>query len=179
VTPDKTTAPAHETPRHFNPVARELLQSPIWRSIFDNASYEDKKDLWFVIRNHMNLLEGGLKKEFLRRFIKPNGKYINNRRLKLLLTFMIMDRSGRKVIDPSKQLETIPSMKQDLAKGSAWVQKINTKPTEPAPNDPVEFVKMWLQKGKRMDILPQSLQGKFKREFSPEEIQELIRLASR
>ena len=89
--PDKITSPKHEMPHHFNPNAQELLKSNMWRSIFDKVSFEDKKDLWFVIRNHMSLLEGGLSRKLLRRFIQPNGKYINNRRLKLLLTFILME----------------------------------------------------------------------------------------
>jgi hypothetical protein len=51
----KITAYGHETPPAFEPAMKRL--SKTWQDMYNNASAQDKEDLWFIIKNHMKLSE--------------------------------------------------------------------------------------------------------------------------
>lgn len=138
-------APEHQMQYHFNPMARELLHSPMWKKMYDNTSMEDKKTLWFVIRNHMDISKTGFGKELNRRLMGPDGKYKNSRRVKLLLTLILMDRMGRigsseeaKFSGPEDYLATLG---KNAAKHKARLEKMAQKQSEPVSSDPVLFLR--------------------------------------
>ena len=134
----KITGKKHEMPHHFNPMARQLLTSPLWKQMFDAASFEDKKTLWFLIRNHMDIGKEGLGKRVLRRYVGRDGKYINDRRIKLLLTLILMDRLGRAdAEDPGIYLNYY---NKGASKQAVKLQRQGEKQSEPGSNDPVEFL---------------------------------------
>lgn len=169
-------APKHEMPWNFNPAARELLQSPLWKKISDSASFEDKKDLWFIIKNHMALSDEGFKKKLLRDngLVDENGKFRNTRRVKLLLTFIFMDRKGR--IGKKDPVDTIDAMNASAAK----VARRYIRQTAPAPENEKEFVRLLLPRvaGKpedhQINIIRGALRGKFGRDFTDDEIRSLM-----
>lgn len=170
-TPDLRSI-GHESPKHFNPAARELMQSPMWGKMLGSASLEDKKDLWFVISNHMSLKDQGFGRRLMRKFVDTNGKYYNTRRVKLLLTFILMDRIGRKgKHDP---METINAFEAGAKKFKQ--SQIRQKQSQPAPNNEFDFVQQMLPKlankpmPMQIGILKGALQGKFRRSFSDQEI---------
>lgn len=137
---NKARAIGHEQPYHFNPVARELLQSPIWSKMFDNASFDDKKILWFLVNNHMIGREG-MGKKMSRRWIDSNGKYLNDRKLKLLLTFVLMDKMGRLSQVPQKDEELfLKSLEASAEKIKKQNERVQT--SHPATQNPADFVKI-------------------------------------
>lgn len=134
---DLTTAKSidHESPEHFNSAMRELLKSPLWQKIYNSLSFDDKKDLWFVIRNHMALHDVGFSKRLTNRYMDENGRYRDERRIRLLLVFIIMDRTGR-IGRTSNYID-----KYELT-GQLKRQKmaVSANKSIPAPNDPREFI---------------------------------------
>ena len=129
----------HETPKHFNPAARELMKSPIWLKMFDNASLEDKKNLWFLVNNHM--IGGmGMGKKMNRRWIDSNGKYLNDRKLKLLFAFVLMDKMGR--ISGMGKVDDESDFLKSLEDSAEKIKNQNKKQSRPATQDPIGFVKM-------------------------------------
>ena len=87
----KITAYAHEMPHMFEPMMKKL-NNP-WQQMYANASEVDKQDLWFMIRYHMDLKQG-FSKGLLSQILE-NGKFKNERRIKLLLVLILMDKTGR------------------------------------------------------------------------------------
>jgi hypothetical protein len=158
----------HEMPKYFNPVARQLLQSPLWKNIFDNSSFEDRKELWFLVRNHMSLHNTGFSRRLLKNMIDANGKYKNLRRTRLLITFIFMDHLGREGIGSIQ--DTIRALEFGAKK------RRSIRQSNPAPNNELEFVELIRPRliGKtlpqQINILKTAMQGKFNRLFSNEEI---------
>jgi len=111
----------HEQFYHFNPMARELMKSSLWKKMYDNAGFEDKKDLWFIINHHMDVTKS---KKMLRRNIDPDGKFRNDRRLKLLLAFSLMDKMGR-ISGMPMQFSDEDAYFQELEAASQKVKKMN------------------------------------------------------
>jgi hypothetical protein len=153
-------AKRHEEPMHFNPAFRQLMQSKVWQDIIQNTSFEDQKDLAYIVRNHMKLRENfhGI----IHRMVDKNGKFTNRRRTKLLLVLILADRRGR--LGAENTSETIKEMQRVASK---YARRFNQP--KPASDDPKEFVK-----GIPRHRLPIALKGKFGREYSPEEIAELL-----
>lgn len=157
----------HEKSFNFNPGFRKLMQSKLWQKVMEAQNYEARKDLAFVIRNHMQLRDN-LGSKILSRMVDQEGKYKNTRRVKLLLVFFLMDRIGRRDGGggESEAVESIGVLQRAADK---YVLRFKRQ-SEPAPDDPREFAKQVPQ-----HILPQALKGKFGREFSPEEISNLLK----
>ena len=159
----------HEKPFNFNPAFRKLMQSKLWQKVMEAQNFEDRKDLWFVIRNHMQLRDN-LGNKILSRIVDQQGKYKNTRRVKLLVVFFLMDRIGRFGVGGGggehEAIESIGAMERAADKYAIRFKR----QSEPAPNDPKEFAKIVPR-----NILPRALKGKFGREFSPEEIDDLLR----
>lgn len=90
----KIQAIGHEHPRHFVKQG-QTLGSP-WQTMFQNAQTGDKRDLAFMITHHMSLRNGTFSKRVAKLILNPTtGKYINDRKVKLLLTLILMDQMGR------------------------------------------------------------------------------------
>jgi len=173
---NKLKAPKHEMPWNFNPAAKELLQSPLWQSIANSANFEDKKDLWYVIKNHMSLGEVGFSKRLIKDsgIVDEHGKFKNTRRVKLLITFIFMDRLGRQ--GKKDPYDTVDAMNASAKK----VANRRIKQSQPAPEGEREFVQMMLPRvaGKpedhRLHIIRGAFKGKFGRDISDEELRSLM-----
>ena len=93
--PETLSAHGHENPKTFEKAMRRL--SPIWHQMYEKANPQDRDDLWWAIKYHMSLKDNkgfenkALKKEIL----DQNGNYLPDRRIKLLLVLLLMDRMGR------------------------------------------------------------------------------------
>jgi hypothetical protein len=75
-----------------------------------------------------------------RRFIDSNGKYISDRNLKLLLTFVLMDKMGR--ISGMGESDDEGNFIRSLEASAEKIKKQNTKvQSRHATQDPVHFVK--------------------------------------
>lgn len=105
----KISAIRHEHPDHYMPQINKL--SGMLKSMFDSLSPEEKNVLFFVIDNHMSLnQESGLPKKLWPFIFDEDGKIKNEIKSKLLITFIIMDRTGR--IKGSDFLPHIKTFKQ-------------------------------------------------------------------
>lgn len=83
----------HEKEKHFEPMMQQLGRP--WHDMHNQADPADKQDLWFLIRNHMSLRNGQWSRRLWSQLIDDNGKYKNDRKVKLLLVLVLMDKMGR------------------------------------------------------------------------------------
>jgi tRNA nucleotidyltransferase (CCA-adding enzyme) len=93
--PETLSAHGHEDPRTFEKAMRRL--GPIWHQMYEKANLQDKDDLWWVIKYHMSLKDkdGFQNKALKKELLDENGKYKPDRKIKLLLVLLLMDRMGR------------------------------------------------------------------------------------
>lgn len=93
--PETLSAHGHESPKIFEKAMRRL--GPVWQQMYDNANPIDKEDLWWVIKYHMSLKDqhGFENKTLKKELLDEDGNYKNKRKIKLLLTLLLMDRMGR------------------------------------------------------------------------------------
>lgn len=114
----KITAHAHEHPKHYMPQI-EKLQGPL-KDIYNSLSESDKDILHFIIDNHMSLnQETGLPKKLWTIIFDDDGKIKNEIKPKLLITLMIMDRTGRiRGEDFEPHIQSF-KQKQELSKNKA------------------------------------------------------------
>lgn len=90
----KVKSHGHESPKHYMPMI-EKLTGPI-KDMYLSLSPEDMETLHFVIDNHMSLQpESGFPKKLYNTMYDGKGMIRNERRPKLLVTFILMDRTGR------------------------------------------------------------------------------------
>jgi hypothetical protein len=177
----------HENPEHFEKAMKKL--GPIWHKMYKNASKRDIDDLWYLIAQHMSLKNvaedketgvttGGFGKIIKNQWIDGNGKYKNERRIKLLLILIIMDRMGRGtgVSYRTSGPEALAHMgfsaqkqKEKLDKDQELrdIQKAN------ANLSPKEFVIKWIDAEKPLSALERALKGKFP-DLSDEDIKSII-----
>jgi hypothetical protein len=168
---DTIKAISHENPWHFEPMMRQL--GPTWKKMYDNSSQEDKDDLWFMIQNHMKLKDFGFTKRILPELLDTEGKFKNQRKIKLLLILIMMDQTGRmKMGGIQDQLPTISSRMSS----SAQAYQAAKRPVQPRTtwDDPVSLAKHMLSKGVGIDRIKQALTGKFGREFTDQEIESML-----
>ena len=91
---EKLTSHGHERPDSYMPQI-ERLSGPI-RSIYDSLSGFERDVLHFVIDNHMSLQPGsGFPRRLLPELFGDDGKVRNEIKPKLLVIFILMDRTGR------------------------------------------------------------------------------------
>jgi len=166
-TADKIKAIGHENPYHFEPMMQQL--GPTWKKMYDNASPEDKEDLWFMIQNHMKLQHSGLTKRILAQTLDSEGKFKNERKIKLLLILIMMDKTGRIKADGIR--DTL-SQTSSIMSTSAQKYQDAKRPAQPRTmwDDPVSLTQHMLGKGVGIERIKQALAGKFGREFTDEEI---------
>jgi len=178
----KITAHKHEDPEFFEPAMQEL--GPIWKRMYEKTSEKDKEDLWFIIKNHMKLNdEKGFGRKILDRYLDEEGKYKNERKVKLLLVLLLMDRMGRGGTPDFDRLGAKEFVKQNIEPGEMGLQGLKTaskamqqkiargKENQPAPDDPVDFVQHLKDKPK--NVIQNALKGKFPG-ISDEEISRLL-----
>jgi tRNA nucleotidyltransferase (CCA-adding enzyme) len=93
--PITLSAHGHETPEVFEKAMKGL--GDIWKYMYDKADQTEKDDLWWIIKYHMSLKDdvGFQNKALKKELLDDNGKYRNERRVKLLLVLLLMDRMGR------------------------------------------------------------------------------------
>lgn len=90
----KVNSLGHEAPKHYMPMI-DKLTGPI-KDMYLSMSPQDKDVLHFVIDNHMSLQpETGFPKKLYNVMYDAKGKIRNERKSKLLITFILMDRTGR------------------------------------------------------------------------------------
>jgi hypothetical protein len=129
---------------------------PQWQQIYQNASPEDRSDLWFVIQHHMNLDDtaGFQSKNLKTDLMDEQGRFRNERRVKLLLALVTMDRMGRGgnpdfSANQAKSFalnNTEPGQAgiEGMNASSKWmkdrVSRINAHQTGPSAADPRQFI---------------------------------------
>jgi hypothetical protein len=87
----RTLAPGHETAGRFNAECRRL--GPLWKRIWVASSFEDRKDLVYLVTRHMAISDReGLTPRVARSLRGDDPKL--RRRAQRLVAFMIMDRLG-------------------------------------------------------------------------------------
>jgi tRNA nucleotidyltransferase/poly(A) polymerase len=173
--PVNLTAHGHEDQPNFEKGMEQL--GPQWRQMYDKADPQDKADLWFIIQHHMNLndTDGFASKKLKLAMMDQQGKYLPDRRVKLLLILLVMDRLGRggtPAVSTTQAKQFAASNVEPGREGiqgmyasSDWMQKngsrIAPRTNAPAPDDPRMFVAALKQKGKSLDVIRGALKGKF------------------
>lgn len=90
----KINSNGHEYPKHYMPMIDKLTGSI--KDMYMSLTIDDKEMLHFVIENHMSLQPNhGFPKRLYNIIYDGNGMIRNERKPKLLVTFIIMDRTGR------------------------------------------------------------------------------------
>jgi hypothetical protein len=173
--PETLSAHDHENPEVFEKGMQRL--DSVWRRMYENSSQEDKDDLWWIIKYHMSLKdkEGFQNKNLKREMLDDQGKYKPLRRVKLLLTLLLMDRMGRGGNSefPWSQAKSFAQNNKDAAlKGlqgiyttadlyKSEMEKIANRTSKSISNDPKEFADILKQKGKSPEEIIIALKGKF------------------
>ncbi len=159
----------HETSKFYKPEMRKLKGTP-WQSIWEKSSDSDKKDLFFIVNHHMGLrteAASGFGKRLSNQWIDENGQYKNERKIKLLLILVLMDRLGRGVPDPEG---TAIQAIGDMQSGAEQAKRRHARPqmNQPAPDDPLEFLRLLADKP--IVVKQMAFQGKFGRPMTDDEL---------
>ena len=173
--PEKLTAYGHEDPENFEKAMTNL--GPWWQSLYKRSPQDQQEDLWFAIKHHMNLddQEGFGRKALKIDLMGPDGRYRNERRVKVLLALLIMDRMGRGGRADFKRGEAKQFAQQNTDPGregiqglyassdwrKKWGDRVAAHTSAPMPDDPEEFIRVMKEKGKPDAIIQQALRGKF------------------
>lgn len=172
ITKGKIQAIGHENPEHFEPMMQRLGQP--WKRMYDQASGEDKQDLWFMIQHHMNLTNSGFSKKLLMQLLDKTGKFINDRKIKLLLILIMMDQSGRLSLNDLNGDAALPGISNNMRNSAVSARFL--KASAPATDDPIAFVNQMRTRGLIGQQIRAAFQGKFGRPPSPDEFQESFRM---
>jgi hypothetical protein len=184
--PETLSAHGHEDDEMFEK-GMSRLGTP-WQMMYKNAAPADKDVLWFMIRHHMSLDDRlGFGSRLRREIIDENGKYRNDRRVKLLLVLMMMDRIGRGGSpdmsrsqardfvfgnkEPGDKRLNAMDKSSVAAKLQGDKEKFHRKP--PAPNDPAIFVAMLKARNLDNSEIKKALKNK-RPDLSQEEINRII-----
>jgi hypothetical protein len=173
----------HESPKHFEPEMKKL--DSIWKNMYDAASTKDKDDLWFIINNHMSLRPEGFGKKRNNQWFDENSKYKNERKIKLLLILIIMDRMGRgtpkegdlagtsyRTVGPialAHMVNSAQKHKEKLDKD----QELRDIQKAKSNLSPKEFVSSWINEEKPLNALKGALRGKFP-DLNDEDIENIL-----
>ncbi len=114
----KISSHGHENSQHYMPMLNKLSGS--LKTIYESLSLVEKDILHFIIDNHMSLQVGsGFPKKLYEIIFDENGKIKNEEKPKLLVIFILMDRTGRlKEIDFHPNIKTFKD-KQEISKKNA------------------------------------------------------------
>lgn len=189
--PETLSAHGHENPETFE--KSMMLLGPKWHQIYDQTNPKDKEDLWWIIKYHMSLKdkEGFQNKALKKELLDDQGRYKADRKIKLLLVFLLMDRMGRggEAGTPWKQAKQFSQSNANAAQDGfeginitastyrSDMEKKNARTNQPIGNDPKTAVDHLRQRGKttdqiRMALLGMVKSGKF--QLSIEEIDRLL-----
>lgn len=162
----------HENPEHFEPMMQQL--GNIWKTMYDHASQQDKDDLWYIIKHHMNLTRSGFSKRLIKELVDQNGKFINERKVKLLLILTLMDKSGRLDISGDGGSHELPNVSNDMKlSAEKYYDQIRLKNKPPQIwNSPLEFARFLHSKRQKIDDIKSAVFKKFGTEVSDQEILE-------
>lgn len=185
--PETLSAHGHEDPKIFEKAMNRL--GPIWHKMYEKANPTDRDDLWWIIKYHMSLKDDqGFQNKSLKKEILDNqGKYKQDRKIKLLLVLLLMDRMGRGGESgiPWEKAKKFAQNNTDAAekglkginitalKHKQNIEQIASKTSKPMPNNPVGFVAGMKEKGKSNELIRSALRGKFKN-LSDQEINQLL-----
>ena len=185
--PETLSAHGHEDPENFEKAMKRL--SPIWHKMYHKADTGDKEDLWWIIKYHMSLKDdqGFQNKSLKKEILDSEGKYKQDRKIKLLLVFLLMDRMGRGGkggVSWKKAKEFAQNNKEAAEKGLRGIgitasnhknniNRISIRSSKPMPEDPFEFVSLMRKKGKSNELIKSALRGKFK-DLSVQEINKIL-----
>jgi hypothetical protein len=120
----------------------------------------------------MDLKSTGFGKKLLSTLLDDNGKFLNERKIRLLLIIIMMDQSGRIDLEDlnSVHLDNISNLMiksaVDFHNKRNYKPPVVEKPFEP----PFYFVRRLKLKGLNDESLQKAFQGKFKRTPTPEEL---------
>jgi len=173
--PKTLSAHGHEDPENFEKAMQRL--GPAWHNMYGQANSMDKEDLWWVIKYHMSLKDeqGFQNKSLKKELLDDQGKYKSDRKIKLLLVFLLMDRMGRggeSGIPWQKAKQFAQSNASAAERGLGGIDttahvykkdldKISARASKPMSNDPVDFVASMREKGKPNEIIKSALKGRF------------------
>ncbi len=158
----KINAIGHEDEEHFEPMMQKLGKP--WQDIHQKSDLSDKDDLWYMIRNHMSLNDLWSKRLWVD-LIDENGKYKNERKVKLLLILVLMDKMGR-FGDESSQfglangLQALRKM-QDTADLVFKNNQKNNQKTKQEFATPQDFIAYLKSKGVDQKVIDISVKKKF------------------
>jgi hypothetical protein len=156
----------HEDLSHLISGFRKLKTSPIWNKLYKSTNSEDRHILMFLIRNHMTKFGKGDQNKW----IDDNGKYKNDPKIKLLLTFVLMDHMGRGNIGKGEQLD-FETMTQAAIEKKNRATRIQINAN--VPGDIEGFIDWMKQQKKPISVMRLALRGKFNY-LTDLEIEELI-----
>lgn len=172
--PDTLSAHGHENPQTFEKAMKRL--GPTWHKMYEKANEQDKTDLWWIIKYHMSLKDdlGFQNKSLKRELLDSTGKYKSDRKVKLLLVLLLMDRMGRGGTNDYdwKQAKDFAQANKDaaiLGLGGIYKTAIDSqnkqreqKPKESLDDNPKAVVAQLRAKGKTDEQIRMALKGKFK-----------------
>ncbi len=162
---DKISAVDHEKPRYFEPQMQNLGAGSSWHKMYDKVNAAQKDDMWFAIRGHMSLGSDGFNKIKKDLVDAKTGKYINSRKIKLLLLLILMDQMGRYGTGESQfglanGLRALQKMQATADKMKAEYDQKNTR--KPSPFDTPEALRAHLQSvGMSADDIEKNVARKF------------------
>lgn len=171
------TAYGHDNPEVYEKSMEKL--GPAWKKMYNDGDPKEIEDLKFLISNHMK----NQSKKLGRTLVDEKGKYINNRRVKLLLILWAMDRIGRggePTYDRQQRIDFVNNNTlgsndildkiYDLSKNSMPKPQIK-QPKSNTNTDAPTMANMLKNKGLPYNTIKNALQNKFNRKFSDEEVQ--------
>jgi hypothetical protein len=157
----KINAIGHEDEEHFEPMMQKLGKP--WQNMYQKSDLSDKNDLWYMIRNHMSLNDLWSKRLWLD-LIDENGKYKNERKVKLLLILVLMDKMGRYGEEsPQFGLANGIQALRKMQNTADLVLKNNQK-TQKAKQEfatPQDFIAYLKAKGVDQKVIDTSVKNKF------------------
>jgi len=139
----------HEELSHVFAGIVKLRTDPLWIRVHDSASDEDRGMVMFLIHRHMFRFG----KKFQNRYINDDGVY--NPKVKLLITFRIMDQMGRAFDVPKYDLFAAVEAAEQKKRRANHIQANQNQ-----PDNPVEFVAYAKEKGLSTEIIKTALVGK-------------------
>jgi NEDD4-binding protein 2 len=133
---DKISAVGHEKPKYFEPQMQKLGSGSMWHKMYDKVNAAQKDDLWFAIQGHMSLGSNGFNKIKNSLVDAKTGKYINDRKIKILLLLILMDQMGRfgdgeSQFGLANGLQALKRMQYTADQMKADFDKRNTKKANP------------------------------------------------
>ena len=100
-------------------------------------------------------------RKILLQYLDQSGKFVNDRKIKLLIILIMMDQSGRIKLGELSGPEALPKIGSRMHQSTADWFASRRPPSQPSPNDRDEFIKSLQAKGRNEYEIQQALKGKF------------------